>query len=129
MKWKALKISLFFPQINLQQYSFLQDFFKDCVSVKISSGVVLTLWREKFCKFLLVRTFSYLFLFILVFSFFFTRFSYIYSYFSFLSFTFDNFLVFKRIHIVKHSYLIGIAERVLDILPASERYSWATVFL
>lgn len=67
--------------------------------------------------FLLLRTFSYLFAFILVFSFFLTRIFYIYPYFSFLSFTFDNFSVLKRIHLVKHTYLIGkIAERVLDIL-------------
>ena len=79
--------------------------------------------------FLLLRTFSYLFAFILVFSFFFTRIFYIYSYFSFLSFTFDNFSVFKRIQVVKHTYLIGIAERVLDILSTSERYSLATVFV
>ena len=80
----------------------------------------LTLWREKFHNFLRLRTFSYLFAFILVFSFFLTRIFYIYSYFSFLSFTFDNFSVLKRIHLVKHIYLIGkIAERVLDIVEAS----------
>ena len=72
---------------------------------------------KKSCIILLTYQFSYLFAFILVFSFFLTRIFNIYSYFSFLSFTFDNFSVLKRIHLVKHTYLIGkIAERVLDIL-------------